>query len=98
MNKGTQQRPDRRKTRERQMPEIKPCPYCKLARNGYFSINRNRVLVVENGTNSSASTWHHVQCSRCGMQGPDSNTEEAAINRWNRLPREGDKCLKNKSS
>ena len=55
---------------ERKSEELKPCPFCA---------NDNHILMCD-------SYYHWVSCTKCGCEGPLSESEGAAIEKLNRRP------------
>lgn len=59
-------------------PELKQCPYCGMANQDELGISRRVVMVC----NRSDLVFNGA-CS-CGALGPDADSAEGAIEKWNR--------------
>jgi Lar family restriction alleviation protein len=57
--------------------ELKPCPFCGNDNEDEFAI------LSANYGFMTVRFVHNVSCS-CGAKGPDGDTREKAIERWNR--------------
>lgn len=57
--------------------ELKPCPFCGAKDEVGFGISKSKLF-------DEVRTHHHVECAACGVMGPSCETDEEALEGWNR--------------
>lgn len=57
--------------------ELKPCPFCGAEDEVSFGISHSKLF-------DEIRTHHHVECAACGVIGPSCETDEEALEGWNR--------------